>query len=152
VRYPKIECKNSLEKKLSSPSLITCYYGRKKTATVADLKENYEIELISNQFLEDLIKSFKESLASVTHLIPVVVKTTDLVIKNHLSPEIIDFNQVSCQTTGQDQNPSNSDSHQEAEKEQDHTQSEPTKEDYDFPKEKTNIFKRFWNHIIDCFS
>jgi len=116
VRYPKIECKNSLEKKLSSPSLITCYYGRKKTATVADLKENYEIELISNQFLEDLIKSFKESLASVTHLIPVVVKTTDLVIKNHLSPEIIDFNQVSCQTTGQDQNPSNSDSHQEAEK------------------------------------
>jgi hypothetical protein len=148
LRYPKRECQNSLEKKLSSPSLVTCYYGRKKTATVADLKENYEIESISNQYLEDLMKSFKESLASVTHLIPVVVKTTDLEIKNRLSPEIIDFNQVSCQTTDQDQNTSHSASHQEVEEEQNPSHPELTKEDNEILVEKTNIFKRFWNHII----
>ncbi len=114
------------------------------------------------------MKSFKESLASVIHSIPVVVKTTDLEFENHASPAIINFDQASRQTTSQDhepsgknlrrvtvqdqdppqsQNPPQSLSRQVVEIKQNPPRSEPTNEDKETFVKKPNMFKRFWKFI-----
>ncbi len=110
------------------------------------------------------MKSFKESLASVTHSIPFVVKTSDLEFQNHTSPVIINFDQASRQITSQDQdppgknlrratvqdrdqNPSQSASHQVVEIKQNPSRPEPTNQDNETFAKKPNMFKRFWKFI-----